>query len=97
MSGSEKPRQFWLLENRCALPTRVHYSEDAAYADLEPNDNLIEVIEKSAYDALAEKLKDALAALEDASETIHGEFCGSQCHPLHRQPAVIAKIREGKE
>lgn len=58
-----KPRQFFILENRCAIPTRCYETESQAFAEMQGNDDMIPVIEFSAYQSAIEELKAAKEVL----------------------------------
>ena len=52
----DKPKEFWILENGCAMPLRAFYSEEDSFDEMQINDNHIHVIEYSAYEQLQKKL-----------------------------------------
>lgn len=62
-ASDQKPREFWIVEETDRYPAYPHDAYDKS-----PFDGSIHVIEKSAFDALAEKLKEAEAENKTLSE-----------------------------
>ncbi len=61
--SEEKPREFWLCDNtdNSGWTVDTEYSHKNHFGSV----NVFHVIEKSAYDALAERLREAEAVLSD--------------------------------
>lgn len=62
-----KWREWWILQNRCNLPLRVFNCWDQATNHIEPNDNLVHIIEAAPALAEIEKLRADLALGEESS------------------------------
>lgn len=60
----------------------------------EPYEEPVGAISKATILTLLDALQDATAALEDACDTIHGEFCSQEHHPLCLRPRIaLDKLR----
>lgn len=78
----DKPKEFWILENGCAMPLRAFYSEEDSFDEMQINDNHIHVIEYSAYEQLQKKFDEAIKHLKF---TFHAaEHVYQPDKPLHK-------------
>lgn len=79
-------REFWVLENRCNMPTRVAHSEQEAWRIMEPNDDVIyvrEVIDQDAEVAMSD------AEINQSYNQAHGHY------DLQTTPKSPTKIEVG--
>lgn len=60
----DKPKEFWILENGCAMPLRAFYSEEDSFDEMQINDNHIHVIEYSAYEQLQKRFEEAVEVIK---------------------------------
>lgn len=110
MTPNNKPewREFWILENRCALPIRTFVKQEEAWSEIEPNDNEIHVIDIKAYEASQARVKVLMSVIEKCKEQRNYQMqkvhiltktwkqeLGIQIAEANKKLAEVSKMMEG--
>lgn len=87
-----KPRQFWILENRCAMPMRCYETALEAFNEMEGNDDVATVIEFSAYQSAIEELK----AAREALDTCYMQFADRIARVKAPEPYMLEECQQAR-